>query len=174
MFKWLKNLFGGSNDSKPPRDVSLTTLKPGDVVIHFDVTYVVEQRITYHQQGFFWFDYRLDDGGGQKAWLSVADDDELELAFFHPVDDLELPFPPPKEFVYQGTQFEFEEGGRIDAKIDRGTGSETRTVVEAYDYESEDGRLLGIQRWNEAEVEMAIGNSVRPVELDLLPGGDES
>lgn len=169
MFEWLKNLFA-SSEEPAPRDVSLTTLRPGDVVIHLDVTYMVEQRITYHQQGFFWFDYRLDDGAGQAAWLSVADDDRLEVAFYHPVDDLELPFPPPESFEYDGSTFTYDEGGVVDAKIDRGTGSETRTTVEAYDYESEDGRVLGIQRWNESEVEMAVGRSVRPVELDLLPG----
>ncbi len=170
MLNWLKKVFGGDEPAAPPREVSLMTLRPGDVVVHFDVTYMVEQRITYHQQGFFWFDYRLDDGAGAKAWLSVADDDELEIAFFHPVEDLELPFPPPKSFTYDGTNFEFEEGGRVDTKIDRGSGTESRTTVEAYDYEGSDGRLFGVQRWNEAEVEMAIGKPVMPVELDLLPG----
>jgi hypothetical protein len=172
MFGWLKNLFGGSDDSAPARDVTVTTLEPGDVVIHFDVTYVVEQRITYHQQGFFWFDYRLDDGMGKKAWLSVSDDDELELAFFHPVEDLDLGFPPPQSFTYDGTTFTFEEGGLVDSKIDRGSGTETRTSVESYDYEGDDGRLFGVQRWNQAEVEMAIGKTIAPIELDLLPGGD--
>lgn len=170
MLRWLKGIFGSSTEDEPPRDVSLTTLRPGDVVIHLDVTYIVEQRITYHQQGFFWFDYRLDDGDGQAAWLSVADDDKLEVAFFHPADDLELPFPPPESFDYDGATFEFEEGGIVDAKIDRGSDTETRTTVEAYDYEGDDGRLLGIQRWNEAEIEIAVGRAIRPIELDLLPG----
>ncbi len=171
MLGWLKRVFGGDSPS-PPREVSLTSLAPGDVVVHLDVTYVVEQRITYHQQGFFWFDYRLDDGGGEVAWLSVTDDDELELAFFHPAD-LAIEIPPPDVIEFDGSRFEFDEGGRIDAKIDRGSGTETRTTVEAWDYESDDGRLLGIQRWGGNEVEVMIGSSIRPVELDLLPGAGE-
>lgn len=169
MFDWLKKLFGGSDTPPATRDVTVTTLRPGDVVIHFDVTYMVEQRITYHQQGFFWFDYRLDDGAGARAWLSVADDDELELAFFHPAD-LQVDVPPPKSIDYDGKTFRLDEGGSVDAKIDRGTGSETRTTVDAWDYEADDGSLLGIQRWGADEIEAAVGRRVALVELDLLPG----
>lgn len=169
MFAWLKSIFGGTEAPAPAREVTLTTLAPGDVVVHLDVTYLVEQRITYHQAGFFWFDYRLDDGEGNAAWLSVTDDDELELAFFHP-STYDPPLPPPKKLEVGGVEYELDEHGVVDAKIDRGTGTETRTRVEAWDYESDDGQLLGIQRWGEGEIEVMVGRAVRPVELDLLPG----
>lgn len=168
MFQWLKNLFGGE-PSPPPRSVTLTNLAPGDVVVHLDVTYLVEQRITYHQQGFFWFDYRLDDGDGNAAWLSVSDDDDLELAFFHPAD-LAVTIPPPKTLTFEGVEYELDEEGLVDAKIDRGTGSETRTSVETWDYEGDDGELLGVQRWGGSEIEVMVGRRVMPVELDLLGG----
>lgn len=169
MFGWLKKLVGGEPEPPPARDVTLMTLAPGDVVVHLDVTYVVEQRITYHQQGFFWFDYRLDDGDGGQAWLSVADDDELEVAFFHPIE-LDLDVPPPKKLEHDGRTYRLVESGRVDAKIDRGTGGETRTVVTTWDYEGPQGELLGVQRWGEDEVEIARGRAVLPVELDLMPG----
>ena len=169
MFGWLKSLFGGEEPASPAREVTLTTLAPGDVVVHLDVTYMVEQRITYHQSGFFWFDYRLDDGGGNTAWLSVTDDDELELAFFRPTS-FQPNLPPPRQFEHEGVAYELDEHGVVDAKIDRGTGTETRTRVEAWDYEGENGELLGIQRWGEGEIEVMLGRAVRPVELDLLPG----
>lgn len=170
MFAWLKKMFGGSEPAPPTRDVTLMTLAVGDVVVHLDETYVVEQRITYHQQGFFWFDYRLDAGDDKQAWLSVADDDELEVAFFHPID-LELDGEPPRTLTVDGVEYTLDESGEVDAKIDRGTGSETRTVVHCWDYEASGGRLLGIQRWGEDETEAAAGRAIRPVELDLLPGG---
>ena len=169
MFTWLKNLFGGEPAPEPARDVTLTTLGVGDVVVHLDATYLVEQRITYHQQGFFWFDYRLDDGEGRQAWLSVADDDELEVAFFHPIDMI-VDIPPPQTLEHDGVIYTLDESGQVDAKIDRGTGSETRSVVQAWDYESADGRLLGVQCWGEDEIEVAAGRAIRPVEVDLLPG----
>lgn len=172
MFDWLKKTFGGGDEPEPTREPTLMTLRPGDVVIHFDVTYVVKQRITYHEQGFFWFDYRLDDGAGQSAWLSVADDDVLELAFYKPVD-IDLPMPPPSSFEWDGTRFAVDEASNVDAQIDRGTGSETRTTVDSWDFEGSDGRLISIQRWGAGEVEIAVGNPVQPVELDLLPGSDE-
>lgn len=169
MFAWLKNLFGGEEAPAAARDVTLMTLAVGDVVVHMDATYVVEQRITYHQQGFFWFDYRLDDGDGSQAWLSVADDDELEVSFFHPID-LVVDIPPPAQIEYDGVTYRLDESGQVDAKIDRGSGTETRTVVDSWDYESTDGQFLGVQRWGEDEIEVATGRSIRPVEVDLLPG----
>ena len=169
MFGWLKSLFGGEEESKPARDVTLMTLQVGDIVVHYDVTYVVEQRITYHQRGFFWFDYRLDDGEGSNAWLSVADDDELEVAFFHPVD-IEVDIPPPDRIEHEGEKYKFDESGEVDARIDRGTGTETATVVQTWDYEGKDGRLLGIQRWGEDDIEIAVGRAIMPIDVDLLPG----
>lgn len=169
MFAWLKKLFGGEEPPPPPRDVTLMTLGVGDVVVHFGETYLVEQRITYHQQGFFWFDYRLESGDGVPAWMSVADDDELEVAFFHPID-LVVDVPPPQILEHEGTLYRQIESGQVDAKIDRGTGTETRTVVDTWDFESDDGRLLGVQRWGEDEIEVAEGRSIQPVEVDLLPG----
>lgn len=171
MFGWLKKALGGK-DEPAPRDVTLMTLAVGDVVVHLDETYVVEERITYHQQGFFWFDYRLNSGDGQQAWLSVADDDELEVAFYHPIDE-DFDVPPPKKLELDGTMFKLHEAAHVDAKIDRATGNQTRTVVDTWDYEGSDGRLLGIQRWGDADVEAAIGRSIQPVELMLLPGSSE-
>lgn len=173
MFQWLKNLFVGPPTVKPPREVTLMTLGVGDVVVHLDTTYMVEQRITYHSQGFFWFDYRLDDGDGAKAWLSVVDDDELEIAFYFPVD-LVVDIPPGNVLQYDGVTFTLRESAQVDAKIDRasygGQTSETRTVVDAWDYDGADGRQLGVQRWGEDEIEVAVGRRIQPVEVDILPG----
>ena len=137
--------------------------------MHLDTSFIVEQRITYYEQGFFWFDYRLDDGSGSIAWLSVCDDDELELAFFFPAE-LDVDLPPSDAIDFDGTTFRLEEHGTVDAKIDRGSGSGTRTTVKAWDFEGDDGRLLGIQLWGEGEVEIMVGNPIQPVELDLLGG----
>ena len=169
MFQWLKKLFVGPPTVKPPREVTLVTLGVGDVVVHLDTTYVVEQRITYHSQGFFWFDYRLDDGDGSKAWLSVSDDDELEVAFYVPVEDLIVDIPPPNELTYDGVTYSIHESAKVDAKIDR-AGTETRTVVDAWDYKGGSGRRLGVQRWGEDEIEVAIDRKIQPVEVDILPG----
>ena len=171
MIAWLKSLFGGDATPAAARDVTLMTLAVGDVVVHLDATYLVEQRITYHQQGFFWFDYRLNDADGRQAWLSVSDDDELEVAFFHPVD-LVVDVPPPQTLEFEGVVYTLHESGQVDAKIDRGTGSETRTVVDAWDYQASNGELLGIQRWGEDEIEAAVGRPIQPVEVDLLPGSE--
>ena len=168
MFKWLKDLFVGAPAPSAAREVTLMTLAVCDVVVHMDTTYMVEQRITYHQQGFFWFDYRLDDGEGEKAWLSVADDDDLEVAFFHPVD-LVVDTPPGNSLEWDGVTYRLRESGQVDAKIDR-AGSESRTVVDSWDFEGPGGKLLGVQRWGEDEIEVAVGRSIRPVEVDLLPG----
>lgn len=175
MFDWLKRLLALLfAPSKPapkalpaPREVTLHNLRVGDVVAYIDDTYVVSQKITNHANGFFWHDYRLDDGPEKHLWLSVEDDDELVVALFRPIA-LEIAETPPDSLTWDGKRFRLREKGKSDAKIQRQSGQETRTTVQSWDYEAEDGALLGVQRWGESEFEAMLGQVVTPSLLDLM------
>lgn len=153
-----------------PRVPRLTDLKLGDVVVHLDQTYVVNQRIVHHANGFFWFDYQLY--GGEESgplWLSVEDDDELVAVFYQPVD-MALSADPGTTLTVEGEQYRLKESGESDAKIERESGSETRTLSKEWDYVGAGGSIVSVSRWGEDEYEVMRGTRVNPAVLELMPG----
>ncbi len=166
---FLKNLFGKKEEKKPPRDPRIDDLRLGDVLLHFDDSYVVEQIITYHENGFFWYDYRLEDGSGEQLWLSVEDDDELIVGLYKPVD-VTLTEAPGKTFEVAGELFTLVEKGKADAHIKR-QNSESKSKVTHWDFQSGE-KLLSISQWGEGDFDLSVGRQVNPVELDLLPGAE--
>lgn len=177
MFQWLKKLFGGDDASKPaPKKrgrLALTSLQINDIVVHLDQTYQVQQRIVNHDDGFFWYDYRLT-GAERVLWLSVEEDDELIAALYEPAQLDWGSGDPPKTLTHDGAAFTRQESGKADATITRASGSETRTTVRRWDYAADDDpkRMLSIQRWGEDETEVMVGRAVSPHVLELLPGDD--
>ncbi|TXD33772.1 DUF4178 domain-containing protein [Lujinxingia vulgaris] len=178
MLAWFKRFFAALFGKRPEprqlppgRDVNLSSLRVGDVVVHLDQTYIVNQRIVNHANGFFWHDYKLYGGDDAHIWLSVEDDDELEVALYRPAD-LTLNEEPPEEIEYLGQLFRLTEKGTSDAKISRESGSETRTTAYSWDYEGEGGKRLSVQRWGESEYEVMVGEPVNAASLDLMAQPD--
>src|SRR5690554_3910301 len=178
MFAWIKrffaSLFGKKNaplQLPPGRTVTLSSLRIGDIVVHLDETYIVNQRIVNHANGFFWQDYKLYSGNDACIWLSVEDDDELEVALYRPVD-LPIHADPPEELEYLGQRFRLSEKGSCDAKISRETGSETRTTAYSWDYDGSAGERLSVQRWGDSEYEVMVGQPINSGSLDLMAQPD--
>lgn len=149
---------------------TLTSLQLGDVVAYLDQTYVVNQKIVHHANGFFWFDYQLY--GGEEdgpLWLSVEDDDELVVVFYRPVDMM-LSSDPGKVLTVGGKAYRLKESGQSEATIYRESGGETSTRSHEWDYVGPDGELMSVSRWGEDEFEVVAGTRVQPGVLELMPG----
>lgn len=167
-----------SSQKKPkalPRNEprSLMTIKVNDIVTHFTRDYLVEGKMTYNDDGDEWYEYMLVDGD-DTVWLSVEEDDRLEAALYRTVTDLTFSSKPPEFVEYEGERFELEEWGR--AKVTRiGETGDKRggtLSVTYYDYEAPGGRLLSVEQWGEGEYEVSVGESIRPNELEILPGDE--
>lgn len=64
----------------------LFNLRIGDIVQARGQDWLVEDRLLYEQSGGFqWLEYRLQDGA-ESRWLSVCEDDELEVAWHRKAD----------------------------------------------------------------------------------------
>ena len=172
MLNWLRSFFEGSEgDANTTRTATVHNLQVGDIVVYLDDTYIVQQKIVNHDNGFFWYDYLLGGGEAKNLWLSVEDDDELILALFEPAK-LPSPLSPeskaPQEMTFEGLHYRLDETGKADAKITRESGTETRTTVTRWDYTGPDGLLLSFQRWGDEPFEVMLGRRISEGSLDIM------
>jgi len=142
-------------------------LRVGDVVRSgFDDLIIRE---TYHLEegGFTWQEHRADNG----RWLSVEDDDELEVAWWEAVETA-APEPGPERLELDGVTFRRREHGRASFRSERADGPGPSGTVEYYDYVGPDGQLLGFERFSaEGSWEVSRGRTVNPTaDLDIYPG----
>ena len=141
-------------------------LRVGDVVRHgFDDLIIRE---TYHltEDGFSWQEHRADNG----RWLSVEDDDRLEVAWWETIEaSVE---PGPETVTLDGVTYRRREHGRATFRSERADGPGPTGSVEYYDYAGPDGQLLGFERFtSHGDWEVSRGRTVNPTaELDIYPG----
>lgn len=179
----LDRLFG-KPEEKPIRERTLQTLQVGDVVSYDDEDYTTEQRIEYRGDGgAIWWDYLIVNPL-QKHWLGVTEDEGLEVMEwddipFHPA------MPPLPRLTYQGEQFARAEYGFADARVNRKSGQATFERVEYWDYESESGKRLGIERWGLNEVRedqtqmtgtirASLGAPIKPYRVKIYQSSDQT
>ena len=141
----------------------------GDVIRFDGRDFIVRGSIRFDQDGSEWQEHFLDDVEA-KRWLSVEDDEGLEIGYWTAVKGADLQ-PGPKTLDYEGRTYELDEKGsaRFAAVGTTGTGPSGR--VEYYDYDAGDA-LLAFERYGDGDWEMATGRSVGEYELDIYPGSD--
>ncbi len=180
---WRK-FFGMEKEPQKVEERTPQTLQVGDVVsYHGEQDYVVEQRIEYHGDGGdVWWDFLLISPE-DKAWLGVVEDDGLALTLYR-----DVPFhphmPPSDPLAYQDEQYYRKEYGFANAIIKRKSKLSTTQRVEYWDYESESGKQLSIERWGDNEVRedqsqmtgtihCSIGQIIKPYQVTIYPGNPE-
>jgi len=156
----------------PPLERNVFTLQIGDIVQYLGSDWVVEGQLTYNEDGFTWLEYMLQDSD-RIAWLSVEEDDGLEVQWLEPTNALEVGSNPPKELTFEGEVFRCVSSG---VALMKRTGTIQRRRSEEchyYDYEGAGDRVLSIEDWD-GEIEVTIGQNIRPSSLSLLPGTGSS
>jgi len=177
--KWL----GLEKEQERIEDRTPQTLQVGDVVSFGDEDYVVEQRIEYHGDGGdIWWDFLLVSPN-DKCWLGVVEDEGLELTVYHAIP-FHPEMPPANPLSYNGEQFHRAEYGFADAIIKKKSRLTTSGRVEYWDYESESGKQLCIERWGVNEIkedqsqmtgtiQSYIGEIIKPHQIRIFPGSQE-
>ena len=161
----------------PPRDPLATEsirsdprrITVGDVIRFDGRDFIVRGTVRFDQDGFQWQEHFLDDVQ-VKRWLSVEEEEGLEIGFWTSVKGADLQ-PGPKTIDYDGKTYELDEKGsaRFTAVGTTGTGPSGR--VEYYDYAAGDA-LLAFERYGEGDWEVATGRTVGEYELDIYPGSE--
>ena len=170
IFNRIKNLVrsntNGNDNLKDGRN--LFNICVGDIVTIEDTDYEVEGVLKFNDHGWKWIEYKLKDVR-KTYWLSVEEDDEVEIALYEEVTATIS--EPPRTLEYKGINYYMQEGS--DAKVEEVLGKLNVVKgedVDYYEYCDEDQvNFLSIEIWN-GEIEMSIGRPVKDYNVEIYPG----
>ncbi len=144
------------------------SLQIGDIVQHLGADWVVEGQLTFSDQGYIWMEYMLQDGE-QVRWLSVEEDDRVEVCWMEPVTDLEISGTPPHQITYAAAVYTLNESGTASMTRVGTTLNKQAQRCRYYDYSGDRDQRLSVEDWN-GDIEVSAGKQIRPSSLTLLPG----
>ncbi|NJK34959.1 MAG: DUF4178 domain-containing protein [Oscillatoriales cyanobacterium SM2_2_1] len=154
------------------RRLNLFNLEIGDFVQHFGVDWAVEGKLTYNDGGDIWLEYMLQDGD-RLCWLSVEEDDALEVTLTTTVNDLDVRSDPPDRLTYGDLEYRLVESGTATMTRIGNLRSRPAERCRYYDYEGESYRVLSIEDWG-GDIEVSVGQKIPPNSVTLLPGTGQS
>lgn len=152
----------------PPLERSIFSLQIGDIVQYLDTDWFVEGKLIYNSDGYTWLEYLLQDED-RIRWLSVEEDDQVEVALLETLPGLEVPGTPPDPLTYNGVTYQLEESGKAQMTREGATLNRQGEFCHYYDYRGASGQRLSIEDWGD-EREVTQGQKLRPSALTLLPG----
>lgn len=161
------------------RKLTLFDLRVGDIVQHDATDWVVEDRLVYRQGDFSWLEYLLRDDD-RSVWLVVNEDDNLVVTLEHEIDlPLSLDAKPPSQLEVDGRLYRLTERGVADVTAEQRRVNQRLGACQFFDYRSGSSAVLSIELWGgdssgPGELEVTIGERIRPLSLSLLPGDGQS
>lgn len=173
---------GGSTGAAAPADPFRTadadhdalrgdprTLKPGDLVEIRSHTYAVRGTLRFREGGWHWAEHLLDDANGDKVWISVEEDPDLQLALWREVRAATVT-PGEKAIDFDGLRFVSDESGRATYESIGTTGLDPQGTMRYHDYESRDGALLSFERYGDSETwEVGRGDKLHRHDVQIYP-----
>src|SRR5215213_5631641 len=120
--------------SEPVGGIEARALKLGDVVNHEGRDWIVEGTLHFNQGGFRWDEHRLVDGT-DSLWLSVEDDEGIELVIWTRLRGAALE-PGPGTLEHGGVTYELDERGKANYTSEGTTGAPGGGKAEFADYEN--------------------------------------
>lgn len=158
-------LAAGEAPAGAPSDAR--TLKPGDVVNHEMRDYIVEGTLRLEQGGYRWAEHRLVDQG-ETIWLSVEDDEGLEIVVWDRRKGTGLE-PGAQTITVDGVEYTLDERGRANFTSEGVTGMAPGGRLEYADYEAGDKRLAFERGEGEESWEVSVGEVIAEARLDIYP-----
>jgi opacity protein-like surface antigen len=148
------------------------SLKPGDVVAYEGVDYIVDRSMRFDEDGFTWDEHLLSDSGasGRSLWLSVEDDEGVEVAIYEKVAGVDVS-PGPAQVEHGGVTYGREEQGRASFRVERAGGAPGEAgTMEYADYRAGE-QLLAFERYGTGGWEVSTGRTISEHVLDIYPRG---
>jgi Domain of unknown function (DUF4178) len=162
-------LFAGNNQKElPSLERTIFNIQIGDIVQYMSTDWVVEGHLTYNVNGYTWCEYMLQDGD-RINWLSVEEDDRVEVALLESTNQLDISQTPPKQLNFAGDTYRCVDSGT--ARMTRKGTIQKRVAARChyFDYEGPSNKVLSIEVWD-GEVEVTVGELINPRSLLILPG----
>ncbi len=148
------------------RGIDPRRLGVGDIVNHAGRDWVVRGTIEFDQDGFRWHEHLLDDASTRR-WLSVEDNEELEIVLWEAATAPELE-PGGQRVEHAGTEYTLDEHGRATFRAAGSTGTAPTGEVEYWDYTA-GARRLSFERYGTGSWEVGVGTVLNENELDIYP-----
>jgi hypothetical protein len=152
------------------RRASAQGLRVGDVVNYENSDFVVQGTLRFNQDGFVWEEHLLVDGD-TKRWLSVEDDEGIELVIWDKMVDPDLE-PGANRILHGGTNYTLEERGHANYTADGTTGTARGGQAEYIDYEAGKLRLSFERYGDESGWELSVGKVIGEGEVDIYPAAE--
>ena len=152
----------------PPLQRNIFTLQIGDIVQYEGADWVVEGRLTFDDNGYTWLEYMLQDGDHIR-WLSVEEDDRVEVFWMETVTTLDISNKPPAQITHNHITYNQVERGNARMNRIGTTMNKQGQVCLYYDYAATNDQVLSVENWN-GDMEVSVGRRIRPSSLILLPG----
>ncbi len=159
--------------SKPKELPSLKrnvfNLQIGDIVQHMGIDWVVEGKLTYTVDEYFWCEYMLQDDD-EIRWLSVDEDDTVEVALLEASDRLDVSqTPPPRQLNFADENYKCVDSGVASMTREGTVQRRTASRCQYFDYDGSGNKVLSIEVWD-GETEVTVGHRINPRSLTILPG----
>lgn len=152
------------------RRASVFGIEVGDVVSYDLVDYIVKNKLTYEEEGFYWYDYLLvDEPSGQELWLSAEDDDGISIGIFREIELDGIP-PVPGKLTHDGKSFRQTEHSHASVRLEREDAARDTENgrVEYWDFEGPNDTYLSILKWG-GSYEASVGHEIGAHELTIYP-----
>jgi Domain of unknown function (DUF4178) len=143
-------------------------LQVGDIVQYGGEDWVVEGRLTYNDGGYTWLEYLLQDGD-RIRWLSVEEDDRLQVLWLETIADVDVTGTPPRSLTLANVAYRQVESGTARMSRTGTTLNRQAQRCQYFDYDGPGEQVLSIENWD-GDIEVTAGVRISPRSLILLPG----
>lgn len=161
-----------AEENNAPENRTIFNLQLGDIIEYYGRDWVVEGKLVYEEDGYTWLEYLLQDQQ-EIRWLSVEEDDRVELSLLQPTRNLDIPRNPPNPITFEGETYHCVDSGVATMEREGSVLNRKAEQCRYFDYESEEGKLLSVEDWN-GEIEVTYGEEINPSEISIFPGEGRS
>lgn len=144
-------------------------LRPGDIVEFRHTSYAVRGTLRFEEGSWSWAEHLLDDARGEKMWLSVEEDPDVELVLWREVPSATL-IPGPPTIDFDGRRYTSKESGRAKYTAIGTTGLNPTGVAHYHDYVAPDDARLSFESYGDGgKWEVGRGERLHRADVQIYP-----
>lgn len=143
------------------------TLRAGDMVGYAGTLYFVRGTLRLTEGGYSWAEHFLDDSHGQRCWISVEEDPDLEVLLWQPTEAVTE--PGGDRMDAEGVTYRRDERGTARYTSEGTTTVAASGAVEYVDYRGAGDRALSFERFDGGPWEAGLGRLVALSALQVYP-----
>ncbi|MGH3622957.1 MAG: DUF4178 domain-containing protein [Sciscionella sp.] len=147
------------------------TVRVGDMIDYRNQLYFVRGSLRLTEGGYSWSEHFLDDARGDRCWISVEEDPDLEVVLWRPTDAVTQPSKGAIEV--DGVRYKTKEDGTASYRSEGTTTLAGQGSVEYVDYAADGGRSLSFERFDGGKWEAGLGEAVLLSALRVYPAGSD-